>query len=250
MKIFSSAYRLSLSAAVCVFMIIGTASSSFADTLVFDVFGSIDAPLLWTKKGKWYPTGNTFSHNVEIGDLVLTYDTDTGITRMTGTTTGCIADCSKDFDGTKAHRGEYIGSGEFAWDITMSNTLDKYTNDDGSAFGYSQQPGGTITLLNGPASVPAVSNVLLKNDKDFAFRAYEVADGLYNTESWFQLAGGVVGGYSRFETGSNNSALNWDLQLQLRRDPPTEVPEPFTMSLLSAGLLGGLRLKKKNKAKS
>ena len=247
MKLSSLLNQITCTCALGLCLVVGSASTSTAEILEFDVFGQIDAPLLWTKRGKWYQTGNTFKHDVNIGDLLFTYDTDTGVSKLTGTTTGCIADCTKAFDGTKAGRGEYTGSGQFAWDITMSNTLDKYTEDDGSKFGYNMQSGGTITLLNGNA--PKVSTVMLKNDKDFAFRAFEVADGLYHTESWFQLNGGVVGGYSRFETGANNAALNWDLSLQLRDntpEPPTEVPEPFTMSLLSAGLIGGLRLKKKS----
>lgn len=226
---------------------LGTATPSNAELLEFDVFGSINAPLLWEKRGKEYKTGNNFRHDVTVGDLLFTYDTTTGTSTLTGTTTGCIVDCNKSFTGKKAKRGEYIGSGEFAWDLTMTNPLDAYTNDDGSAFGYNMQESGTITLLEGKA--PKVSKVFLKNDKDFAFRAYEVNDGLYHTESWLQLSGGVVGGFSRFETGANNAALNWDLTLQLRGggdpQPPTEIPEPLTVSLLSAGLIGGLRLKKK-----
>ena len=179
--------------------------SAHATTYTYDLEGTIKAPIFWEKHNKWYETGDFLSIDVTAGDLSLTFDSDTGITKITGTTRGCVVNCNNPIDGTKTHRGAYIGSGDFSWDLTFKNPINKLTNDDGTEFGYGMQQVGGITLLNAPNGVPAFTPITAKNDKTFAFRVFPNADGTLSSEGWLVVMGGVVGGFSRLKTGRKQS---------------------------------------------
>lgn len=237
-----------------------------AATVSYDLVGNMNAPLFWYRDtfslDRYFPQGSHFHMNLNQGDVVLTYnDGDTASTAddlvtVTGTSSGCIgnqagSNCHSDFK--KAHNiwGTYQGTGLFEWDLVFRNPIDGLTSgaDD---FAFDQQQAGSITLLNPPAHVPATIDVMLKRDKDFAFRLFPDTDGdgVFDAEGWLAMRGGVLGAAGvRGEHGPNNSRLNWDLQL-IRRGhtpppPPEEVPEPASALLLGAGLL---LLKRKNRA--
>lgn len=249
-------------------LMVGVTTTS-ATVYEFDVLGTASvggesSPLGYTKTQNY-----GFNMYFNEGDVVLSYN-DLGtadiiddIVTIAGLVPTriirpfiCGKSCNFESFGNRSDNRPYNTT--LQWDIEMTNPI----SGDGNplnGFSFDQQNGGTISVYDpntNTTSRPA--DVLIKRDKTFAFLISPFVEsqtipGLFTSdgEGWVQLGGGFLphGNYYRAEFSqlfNPNPNINWDLRLQARLPhPPTEVPEPMTVTLLLTALLGGAATRQK-----
>ncbi len=252
--------KCGLAIAVALGTIGGLSQNAHAVTTEFALEGYLNAPIIAERT---HSTGNThfvFQQYIDRGDLILSYDDNntTGIgddiVRINGTTEGGVChrsqDCRRSANFHRYHRtgdGVYFGSGDFSWDLMFANPL-AGTTDPGN-FLFGAQDAGDITLLNAPRNVPTNVDVMLKEHPDlqYAFKLNPDGDG-FVISSWLLTQNGVVFGHARAESLRNEAVFNSHLRAYCISGDcrqTTEVPEPMTMGLLGAGLLGGVGIRRR-----
>ncbi len=166
----------------------------------------------------------------------------------------------------------YVGSGDFELvdvGFTLNNELTNSTDDliatagwhwgwglNGPLLHQNERPIGSLELLgqNIDRAAQTIRLGLKQNtDLGYAFRLFDEdphGDGLLRILSWITNDSHLFGGRARGETAPGEAVFNGDLYACLRgaqcfggggggpTDPPTEVPEPLSVTLLGIGLLG------------
>ena len=243
----------------------------------WELEGRINSPIFHTADYHGaQPTDTHYSFEIIVnrGDLILSQDTRgtestaDDILSISGTTKGCIghgsSPCSWGPNGSDTpflsynvfgYGFGYHGVGDFSWDLQFRNPLNNGNGtsdiDDPNPLVYGAQEAGTLELLNpGDSLVPTLLPVSALNHKTehYALRLFDLlplGDGEFRIDTWLQLTSGLIGdGFTRFESLPGETVFNADLRAFLKggtqppADPPQEIPEPFTLTLLSSALLG------------
>ncbi len=253
---------------------VAAATPAAAAQYFYDVRGNIeDAPIIVSLNNGTRDPGAKFNLYFDTADVKAVYDDTAHTFSISGQVTGSI-EYNGPVNGGISNYHFVVGGGDegdpnnFVFDVnaTLTNELAQYAGANGSAFGFGMEAdAGMIELLNPPARVAnfpytgTTSSISAKNGPDgFALAVsadpndanrligagwLEIGDFL-NNPALVSFLG--KGNNTRWEFGEKNAALNWDLSLV--RTGSTEVPEPFTASLLGLGCLGGSLLRKRKQA--